>query len=615
MPHDTVPGSRPPEPRPGPPTSRHPIRRRRRLLAGLAVLTLLLSGAVVTAGATTRSTAADAAPQGDRDVTAVLFSWRFDSIARECRDTLGPLGYGYVQVSPPQEHIQGGQWWTAYQPVSYAIAGRLGDRTAFKAMIDTCHGAGVKVIVDAVVNHMSAGQGTGSGGTAYTKYNYPGVYQEQDFHSCRSRIADYRSRYDVQECELVDLSDLHTGSDYVRTRIAAYLSDLLSLGVDGFRIDAAKHIAATDLAAIRSKMSNPNAYWVQEVIHGGGEAVQPEEYLGSGDVQEFRYARDLRRIFLDERLAYLRDIGPAWGYLPGDRAGVFVDNHDTERGGDTLNHTNGSAYTLASVFTLAWNYGSPHVHSGYDFTNFDAGPPNGGTVVACYADGWRCQHAWRQIANMVKFRTAAHGTGVVNWWDNGNNQIAFGRGDRAYVAINKEGSALTRTFQTSLPAGSYCDVQHGDPTPGGGCTGPTVTVDATGRFTASVPANDAVAIHVGAPAGPAPSPTGGTTSSPPPSGASTAAFAVTASTVWGQNIFVVGDHSTLGGWDPARAVPLSSASYPVWRGTVSLPAGTTFAYKYLRRDAAGTVTWENGGNRTATAPASGTVTLSDTWRS
>ncbi|MDG4765451.1 carbohydrate-binding module family 20 domain-containing protein [Solwaraspora sp. WMMD406] len=580
--------------------------RPRRWLTGLAVLTLVLSVGAVTAGAVTRTSSAEAAPQGTKDVTAVLFSWRFDSVARECRDTLGPLGYGYVQVSPPQEHIQGSQWWTQYQPVSYTIAGRLGGRTAFKAMVDTCHAAGVKVIVDAVINHMSAGSGTGTGGTTYAKYHYPGVYQAQDFHSCRTRISDYRNRYDVQECELVDLADLHTGTEYVRNRIAAYLSDLLALGVDGFRIDAAKHIAAADLAAIRSKMSNPNAYWIQEVIHGAGEAVQPGEYTGTGDVQEFRYARDLRRIFLDERLAYLRTIGPSWGYLPSGQAGVFVDNHDTERVGDTLNYKNGATYTLASVFTLAWNYGAPHVHSGYEFSDFDAGPPNGGTVVACYADGWRCQHKWRQIANMVKFRTAAHGTGVVDWWDNGNDQIAFGRGDRAFVVINKEGSTLTRTFQTSLPAGTYCDVQHGDPTSGGGCTGPTVTVNTAGRFTASVGPNDALAVHVGA---------GGPGTSPAPStGPSSAAFAVTATTVWGQNIFVVGDHGALGGWDPARAVPLSSAGYPVWRGTVSLPAGTTFGYKYLRKNADGTVTWESGGNRTGTTPASGTVTLTDTWR-
>ena len=50
-------------------------------------------------------------------------------------------------VSPPQETIQGDQWWTDYQPVSYILTGKRGNRDQFSAMINTCHQAGVKVIV------------------------------------------------------------------------------------------------------------------------------------------------------------------------------------------------------------------------------------------------------------------------------------------------------------------------------------------------------------------------------------------------------------------------------------------------------------------------------------
>ncbi|OIK03457.1 hypothetical protein BIV23_21405 [Streptomyces monashensis] len=59
-------------------------------------------------------TTAEASPPGTKDVTAVLFEWNYASVAHECTTTLGPAGYGYVQVSPPAEHIQGPQWWTSY---------------------------------------------------------------------------------------------------------------------------------------------------------------------------------------------------------------------------------------------------------------------------------------------------------------------------------------------------------------------------------------------------------------------------------------------------------------------------------------------------------------------
>ncbi|BCJ60923.1 hypothetical protein Jiend_43450 [Micromonospora endophytica] len=74
----------------------------------------------------------------------------------------------------------------AYQPVSYRIESRKGTRAQFKSMAHTCHAAGAKVIVDAVVNHMS-GQtngGTGWAGSAYQHHVHPGIYQSQDFHYC-----------------------------------------------------------------------------------------------------------------------------------------------------------------------------------------------------------------------------------------------------------------------------------------------------------------------------------------------------------------------------------------------------------------------------------------------
>ncbi|MEU3826846.1 alpha-amylase family protein [Streptomyces sp. NPDC029080] len=452
---------------------------RRSLPAAVALTAVALVGM--------NPTTAAASPPGAKDVTAVLFEWKYDSVAKECTTALGPAGYGYVQVSPPAEHIQGAQWWTSYQPVSYRIAGRLGDRTAFRNMVNTCHAAGVKVVVDSVVNHMAAGSGTGTGGSSYTKYDYPGLYSSHDLDDCTAQVSNYADRWNVQHCELVGLADLDTGEEYVRKAIAGYLNDLLTLGVDGFRIDAAKHIPAEDLANIKSRLTSPGVYWKQEVIYGAGEAVQPSEYTGNGDVQEFRYAYDLKRVFTAEKLAYLNNYGEGWGYLNSSVAGVFVDNHDTERNGSTLNYKSGAKYTLANVFMLAWPYGAPDINSGYEWTDADAGPPDGGTVNACWQDGWKCQHAWPEIKSMVAFRNATRGQAVTGWWDNGNNWIAFGRGSKGYVAINHEPGSMTRTYQTSLPAGTYCNVQNNT----------TVSVDSGGRFTATLGADTALALYAG----------------------------------------------------------------------------------------------------------------------
>lgn len=71
----------------------------KRLKAGLAALFTMAAVLVDTTGA------AQAAPPGDRDVIANLWSWNWNSVARECTGHLGPAGYGGVQVSPPQDSL------------------------------------------------------------------------------------------------------------------------------------------------------------------------------------------------------------------------------------------------------------------------------------------------------------------------------------------------------------------------------------------------------------------------------------------------------------------------------------------------------------------------------
>ncbi|KAG6896178.1 hypothetical protein C0992_009836 [Termitomyces sp. T32_za158] len=126
--------------------------------------------------------------------------------------------------------------------------------------------------------------GTGVAGSTFTHYDYPGIYQPQDFHHCGTagdEILTYANRTQVQTCELSNLADLATETEYVRGRLAQYANDLLTLGVDGLRLDAAKHIASEDIDNILSRLTS-KPYITQEVIFGAGEAVQPSEYTANG---------------------------------------------------------------------------------------------------------------------------------------------------------------------------------------------------------------------------------------------------------------------------------------------------------------------------------------------
>ncbi|GAA1951248.1 carbohydrate-binding module family 20 domain-containing protein [Kitasatospora viridis] len=585
---------------------------------------LLAVGTLLTAAVLplTAQGVAHASAPNSGDVIANLFEWNWPSVANECTTELGPKGYGAVEVAPPEDSIRLNQtshpWWEVYQPIGYDLNSRMGTSAQFAAMVTTCHNAGVKVYADAVLNHMAGNNNTSTdsyGGDAFNSsaysYSQPG-YTSADFHAYPANcpnsdlsISDWNSVQQVQECDLSNLEDLYTEGAHVRQQEAGYLNSLVSLGVDGFRMDAAKHIAQADMAAILAQV-NPTTwtgsrpYVYQEVIPGSSGSLAPGAFESNGSVIEFTYAQDLKAQFTGN-IANLKTFGSSWGLEPPASSTSMVTNHDTERNGSTLNYKSGAPYILANLFELAWGYDVPQVYASFTWTNSDDSPPsdaNGYVTGTDCSNGWFCTDRNQGIANMVGWHNATAGQQVANWYDDGSNLIAFSRGNRGWIAINNESSAKTVTVETGLAAGSYCDVIHGDLTPStGACSGATVTVGTNGTATVTVPAMDAVALY-------APSAAAGTVGQ---------AFSVNETTSWGQNVYLVGSVPALGGWNTSQAVPLSSAGYPAWSGTVTLPAGTYVEYKYFVKNADGSITWEPGNNHSFTTGASGNGTLNDSW--
>ncbi len=461
-------------------------------------------------------------------VAVQLFDWSWTDVARECELQLGPMGYHAALVSPPQEHIAGGTWWTRYQPVSYSIAqSRSGTRAQFTDMVSRCATAGVDIYVDAVINHMTATSGTGTNGTVFTKYSYPGLYTAADFHT-PCGIENWSNVVQVQDCELVGLSDLRTGSRSVQQKIADYLLSLSRLGVAGFRIDAAKHIQPVELDSIVTLVNRtlvaealPRPYFFLEVIDYGGEAVSRSDYYGLGfasgggaDISEFK-ATGINNKFLGvggQRVSELATFGEgSWGLMPSNKGMIFLQNHDTQRSGG-LRWSDGPMARIANVFLLAQPYGYPMVMSGFTFepssqAGRDAGPPVGGggatTGQVCTADPatapvgvWACEHRDPWLRQMLRFRIAVNGTAQTQTWNDGQHAVAFSRGALGFVAINNATSVVNATIPTALPAGNYCDLLSGGRV-GGSCAGSTHTVAANGSVTLSLPARSALVLLVG----------------------------------------------------------------------------------------------------------------------
>lgn len=457
-----------------------------------------------------------------RNTIVHLFEWKWSDIASECENFLGPKGFGGVQIAPPNENVvwrvNGDRpWWEVYQPVSYILSNRHGDEAALVDMIDRCYKVGVRIYPDIVVNHMAEISTTGTAGSSCEpkEKSYPGVpYVKENFHE--SCVMNYGNATSCRICELSGMPDLDQNQNVVREKIKGFMNHLIKLGVAGFRIDAAKHMWPSDLEAIFSSLDDLNtnyfpagsrAFIYQEVVDYD-TVVDNTEYIGYGRVCEFKYGTKLGPCFKGQcPLFELKTYGVANGLLPAEHVVAFVNNHDTQRDNNQiLDYKDGTSFRAGVSFMLAHIYNAvTKVHSGYEFNGHDQGPPmdsnenirsptfnSDGTC----GGGWVCEHRYLPVANMVEFRSLVEGTEMENWWDNGDKEFAFSRGDKGFYAVTVGGD-INENLTTRIADGTYCDIMTGNLVDGQ-CTGRSVTV-ANGKVQLQMSSNAAeivLAFHV-----------------------------------------------------------------------------------------------------------------------
>ena len=477
-----------------------------RLIGSLAIISLALSGCAPL-DEPSRNIEDNLSHQSK--VGVQLFMWNWNSIANEC-PYLAEIGVDWLLTSPPQEHIQGDAWWTVYQPVSYKLDSKLGTSEEFENMIEVCNQADVDVIVDAVINHMSASDaGVGFAGTTYEKYSYPGLYDRNSFHNCQlttnNQIQDFNDVLQVRDCELLGLSDLDHGQQGVRDTVTGYLQSLLDIGVAGFRIDAAKHMSEPELRMIIERLPAETIV-MHEVIPGG--ALQPEQYTYTGDLAwEFEYAENLDAFFEQGLISTAANQSRWDEYLRSVEAVAFVSNHDTERNRSTLSFREPILFELGTATMLAEPYGYPKLYSSYAFEDFDYVPAESNGLVqnvdckegpaTTYITGdWLCQHRWSSTVGMIQFSIDVDREPMLERKKD-RKIYGFARGDTGYFLVNLRDEDYSDSIQTGLPEGLYCDYfSSGAQIREQQCQGRTYEIDSAGFLVTPVPGSSAVAITV-----------------------------------------------------------------------------------------------------------------------
>lgn len=241
------------------------------------------------------------------------------------------LGCTAIYIGPLFDSISHGYDTTDYKLVDR----RLGDNQTFRTFVDTCHEAGIKVVVDGVFNH------TGREffafrdlkekreGSAYRDwYCNVNFYGNNEFNDGFSY--DAWGGYNI-------LAKLNQRNPQVKQ----YFFDVIKFWVsefdiDGIRLDAADVLDFEFMKEMREIADSvKDEFWLMgEVIHGDYSRWANQNmlhsvtnyelhkglYSGHNDHNYFEIAHTIRRLF-DENGGICKDA----------RLYNFVDNHDVDR--------------------------------------------------------------------------------------------------------------------------------------------------------------------------------------------------------------------------------------------------------------------------------------------
>lgn len=124
---------------------------------------------------------------------------------------------------------------------------------------------------------------------------------------------------------------------------------------------------------------------------------------------------------------------------------------------------------------LAYPYGTIRLMSSYNFSydNMDEGPPmdenekilsvSAAGIGSC-ENGWICEHRWKPIVEMVKFRVNVFGTAITKWRLFEPSTVGFCREDKGFVTFSSENfeCLIEKPVFVCVPPGDYCDVIAGN---------------------------------------------------------------------------------------------------------------------------------------------------------
>jgi glycosidase len=405
---------------------------------------------------------------------------------------LAELGITAIWISPPVDNlntnIEDGSGnptasYHGYQGRDFKrIEEHFGDPgntwADFDNLVTAAHQNGIKVIIDFAPNH-STQDNAGEFGAFYDNGVLVGKYTNDTsnyfHHNPNISGGGWDDRYQVQYLTLFDLADLNQENITVDAYLKASAQLFQKHGVDGFRIDAVKHVTwGWEYSFANSIYTTDDSFLFGEWYQGNtSDPLYHDSYKFANksgiSLLDFPLNTALRNVFAAnanfseiDSVIKQEDSNFRWN----KDLITFVDNHDMGRFLSVNNNNNRLHEALAFIETAR---GIPCIYYGTE--QYLHNDTSGGTdpynrpMMSAFSTTTPAFKLIKALSLLRRNNPAiAYGSHTQRWIN--NDVYIYERkffGNVVLIAINKnETTSYNITgLSTSLPAGAYTDYLTG----------------------------------------------------------------------------------------------------------------------------------------------------------
>src|SRR5436190_667189 len=350
--------------------------------------------------------------------------------------------------------------------------------TDFDNLVTAAHQNGIKVIVDFAPNHSNQ-DNAGEFGALYDNGSFLGNFTNDTngyfHHNPNISGGGWDDRYQVEYYTLFDLADLNQENGTVDVYLKSAAQLFQQHGVDGFRIDAVKHITwGWEYSLANSIYTNGDSFIFGEWFQGNtSDPLYHDSYKFANksgiSLLDFPLNTAIRNVFgSNTNFSDIDAVVTAEGnnFSWKEDLVTFIDNHDMTRF-LTLNNNNNRLHE-ALGFTLT-SRGIPCIYYGTEqYLHNDTsggGDPYNRPMMPGFSTTTTAYQLIGQLSTLRHNNPAIPYGSMGQRWMN-NDVYIFERkffGSVALVAINKNetSSYSISGLNTALPVGSYSDYLSG----------------------------------------------------------------------------------------------------------------------------------------------------------